>query len=138
MLRQNHKDSFREYLIHRNFSLKMVLRGAVYCSQRKMRMVLPENATENSELFDVTKNWSMTTWLRIRYFHGDTQGIWFIESVISSKFCYHQLPLVVPLKLKNHDQEITGLIRKLPKHLDCRFYQGKCLNSLFWNVIYFK
>ena len=63
--------------------LKMVLRGAVYCSQRKMRMVLPENDTENSELFDVIKNWSMTTWLRIRYFHGDTQGIWFIESVIS-------------------------------------------------------
>ena len=62
---------------------EMVLRGAVYCSQRKMRMVLPENDTENSELFDVIKNWSMSTWLRIRYFHGDTQGIWFIKSVIS-------------------------------------------------------
>ena len=61
----------------------MVLRGAVYCSQRKMRMVLPENDTENSELYDIIKNWSNSAWLRIRYFHGDSQGIWFIKSVLS-------------------------------------------------------
>ena len=81
-LDQNHKDGLREYSISNTAGIEKNLSAAVYCSQRKMRVVLPENDTENNELWNISKNWSTNTWLRIRYFHGESQGIWFIKTTL--------------------------------------------------------
>ena len=87
-LHQTHKQSLGEYSFSGIYQIikpefKKKLRAAAYCSQRKMRVVLPENETENNELFNIIKNWSQNTWLRIRYFQGGSQGIWLIKS----EFC---------------------------------------------------
>ena len=51
----------------------------VYCSQRKMRMFLPENSSENDEIMNLVQGWTTDNsiaethhfWLRIRYYHGE-------------------------------------------------------------------
>ena len=45
----------------------------LYCSQRKMRMFLPENDSENDEIFNLVQGWTYSStderfWIRIRYY----------------------------------------------------------------------
>ena len=58
----------------------------LYCSQRKMRMFLPDNSSETDEIVNLVQGWvskhsnhpsgnfeaiSDKFWLRIRYYHGE-------------------------------------------------------------------
>ena len=54
---------------------KCFFRGMLYCSQRKMRMFLPENDSENDEIFNLVQGWTYSGndggkrfWIRIRYY----------------------------------------------------------------------
>ena len=45
----------------------------LYCSQRKMRLILPENDSEHDEIVNLTQGWTFANnadrfWIRIRYY----------------------------------------------------------------------
>ena len=62
--------------------LNFISSGLVYCSQRKMRMLLPENDSENDEIFNLTKGWTYSGyndksfWIRMRFYKKGSHGFW--------------------------------------------------------------
>ena len=111
----------------------LLFRAAVYCSQRKMRVTLPTSDAENNELFNIMTNWSTGAWIRIYYYHGGVSGKWLPDVIMIRLYCsinnlYRKIYTVTIIK--EISIIICGLIKKLPKHLATRFYQGKCLSIL--------
>ena len=100
-----------------------------------MRVFLPQNAAENAEMFDISKDWVAPVILRIFYYHGGSQGKWLYIDPIGLS---NNMPILWQIchSEKNKYQflhtiykETTGLIKKLQKHSDFKFYQGKFLMS---------
>ena len=61
--------------------LKFTFSGLVYCSQRKMRMVQPENDSENDEIFNLAQGWTYSDtnkrfWIRMRFYKKGNHGFW--------------------------------------------------------------
>ena len=73
-----------EYAIQ--FFLFFIFSGAIYCSQRKMRMFLPENSSENDDFYNLGKDWQYETtmpnkfWLRIRYYQ-ESINLWLDKEI---------------------------------------------------------